>query len=543
MPELKTEVMVLPRMMLRQCRKNSKVTKFADSSGISLTGGRLLVGAFAFRRVLNRSVLSADDKMVGVLLPPSAGGVIVNAALTLMKRVTVNLNYTMSDDVVNFCIKESGIRVVLTSRRFLEKRPMNLDAEVICVEDLKEQIGAVDKAVAAFQGLVCPLGVLESQLGLNEIQLEDLLTIIFTSGSTGEPKGVMLSHGNVGSNIAGVGEALNFGADDTLLGVLPFFHSFGYTGTLWLPLALDPRCVYHFNPLDAKVVGKLSEKHNVTAFLATPTFLRTYMKRCTREQLHALNLVIVGAEKMPVELSSEFESKFGFAPTEGYGTTELSPVAAFNIPDNRRSGQEGETARLGTVGRTIPGTDARVVHPDTGEVLSVGKEGLLQIAGPNVMLGYLNQADKTAEVVQDGWYNTGDIARLDDEGFITITGRQSRFSKIGGEMVPHIRVEEELLRAMADSIDEDDPSIQLAVTAVPDAKKGERLIVLHRELSVDLQTLIDRLTEAGLPNIWIPSRDSFLQVEEIPILGTGKLDLKGLKESAMNHFAAPVSNS
>lgn len=538
--------MIPPRRLLRQCRRSRRVVKFVDSSGVKLEGGKALVGALAFRRVLLRQVLSADEQMVGVLLPPSVGGVVVNAALSLSRRVAVNLNYTMSDEVVNLCIRDAGLRRVLTSRRFLEKRPMELDAELVFVEDLKEQISGWDKAVAAFQGLVCPLGLLERHLGLTEIKPDDLLTVIFTSGSTGEPKGVMLSQSNVGSNIDGVGRMLNFDASDVLLGVLPFFHSFGYTGTLWLPLALDPKCVYHFNPLDAKTVGKLSEANGVTIILSTPTFLRTYIKRITPEQFHALNLVVVGAEKMPLELAAEFEEKYGFVPTEGYGTTELSPVAAFNVPETRRGDRVGPIAKLGSVGRVIPGTEARVVHPDTGDVLGLNEPGLLQISGPNVMLGYLNRPEKTAEAINDGWYDTGDVAMLDEHGFITITGRQSRFSKIGGEMVPHIRVEEELQKVVAQKAaeagEEDEGALWLAVTAVPDVKKGERLVVVHRRLPLEVDELISRLSEAGLPNLWIPSKDSFIECEAVPILGSGKLDLKQLRDVAEQRFG-PASRA
>lgn len=190
---------------------------------------------------------------------------------------------------------------------------------------------------------------------------------------------------------------------------------------------------------------------------------------------------------------------------------------------------------MGSVGRPVPNVAARIVDPDTGEELGLNEPGLMHIQGPNVMLGYLNRQEKTDEVIKDGWYDTGDIAVIDDDGFITITGRLSRFSKIGGEMVPHIRIEEELNKAIEDP-DSDDTTPKLAVTAVPDAKKGERLIVLHKTLAKPVDELIAALSEAGLPNIWLPSADSFLEVEEIPLLGTGKLDLRGVKEKAMAEF-------
>ncbi|MEX2287449.1 MAG: acyl-[ACP]--phospholipid O-acyltransferase [Planctomycetaceae bacterium] len=533
--------MVPPRLFLRKCRESLFRSKVADSSGADLTGGKLLAATLMFRRLLSRKIIGPDEEMVGILLPPSVGGVIANTAVTMMRRVVVNLNYTLSNDDVNFCIRECKIKHVLTSRKFLEKRPFDLEAEVVCLEDLKPQISAVDKILALAQAYLLPAFVLERLHGLTQIKPDDLLTVIFTSGSTGEPKGVMLSHSNIYSNCQGVDESFHFDKTDVMLGVLPFFHSFGYTGTLWVVLTLDPKGVYHFNPLDAREIGKLCEQHRVTITLSTPTFLRSYLKRCTKEQMQTLDLVILGAEKMPLDLAREFEEKFGVLPSEGYGTTELSPVAAVNIPDHRSGSAPQSAMKFGTVGRPFPGVMAKVVDPDTGRDLGINNDGLLWIKGPNVMKGYLNQPEKTAAVIKDGWYNTGDIARIDDDGFMQITGRQSRFSKIGGEMVPHIRLEEILTRIVGDSNgqDADDgmPEVQLAVTAVPDEKKGERIVVIHKPLTKPVNEILEELAETGLPNLWLPSSDSFVEVAHVPVLGTGKLDLKGLKEMALEKFA------
>ena len=530
------------RQFLRSCRKARFRSKVADSAGADITGGKLLTGALAFRRVLNRGVIGSDEEMVGVLLPPSAGGAITNAALSLMGKVAVNLNYTLSDDVLNFCIKEAGIKHVITSQKFLEKKPMKLDAEVVFAEDLKEKITGGDKVASLISAFVEPIALLERRLGLTKIDPDSIMTIIFTSGSTGEPKGVMLSHRNVGSNIASANQLFQINANDTLLGILPFFHSFGFSLMLWLPLTLDPKGVYHFNPLDGRMVGKLCEKHKVTIIAATPTFLKTYLKRCTKEQMATMDVAIVGAEKLPQQLADDFKEKFGIYPTEGYGTTELSPLAAANVPDHRSNATlpEQSGTKMGTIGRPVPNVMARIVDVDTGEELPQGEAGLMHIRGPNVMLGYLNRPEKTAEVIQGGWYNTGDIAFIDEDGFITITGRLSRFSKIGGEMVPHIRIEEELNK-LVDDPDAEEAVIRIAVTAVPHEQKGERIIVLHRELNKSVDEILKGLSEAGLPNLWLPSADSFHLVDEIPLLGTGKLDLQGVKQRAMDEFGPKES--
>jgi acyl-[acyl-carrier-protein]-phospholipid O-acyltransferase/long-chain-fatty-acid--[acyl-carrier-protein] ligase len=528
--------------MIRQCRQARQRMKVADSGGTTLSGGRLLTAALVLRRIFEREVLAADEKHVGVLLPPTAGGALVNATLALMRRVSVNLNYTLSNEGVNECIRRAGIEHVLTSRKVLEKFPFDLEAEPVFLEDVRTRATRADKLAAFAWANLMPLSLLERRLGLHKIKPDDLLTIIFTSGSTGEPKGVMLTHGNVGSNVAAIEEAVHIHERDVLMGVLPFFHSFGYTGTLWLALTTPASAVYHVNPLDAREIGAMCEKHRATILMAAPTFLRSYLKRCTPEQMSSIELVIVGAEKLPDELRESFAAKFGIEPSEGYGTTELSPVVSVNLPAHRLGPDAPPATKHGTVGKPLPGIRVKVVHPDTGEDVT-GGEGLLLVTGPNVMKGYYGEPAKTAAVVRDGWYVTGDFARVDADGFIEITGRQSRFSKIGGEMVPHIRVEAVLQACIenygtpvAADADGGLPDVPLAVTAVPDPKKGERLLVLHRRSPVgrpiSVDEMIASLHAAGLPNLWVPDRDAFIEVESIPVLGSGKLDLKELNRLA-----------
>ncbi len=529
--------MIPPRAFLRKCRSCGRREKLADSTGASLSGYKLLIGTLVMRRLLRKHVFAAGEQNIGILLPPSVGASVVNTAVAVDGRVAVNLNYTMSDEVNNYCIRQAGIKHVLTSKRFLEKNPVTLDAEMVLLEDLREKVGLFDKLAAAFLALCVPMFLLERWLGLTSKSPDDLFTIIFTSGSTGDPKGVMLTYGNVMSNILAVDAVFHISQDDVLLGVLPFFHSFGFTGTFWLVLCLEPKGVYHFNPLDARTIGKLCEQHGVTITMATPTFLRTYLKRCTPEQFSKLDTVITGAEKLPPDLAVEFEKKFGVFPTEGYGTTELSPVASVNVPPHRAGSIERAAAKPGTIGRPLNGVSFRITDPDSGAVLGVGEQGILWIKGPNVMRGYLNQPEKTAEVIRDGWYNTGDMAMVDEEGFITITGRLSRFSKIGGEMVPHIKIENAIAEILeengsASAEESDNASPLVAVSAVTDDKKGERIVVLHLPLSVPVDEIIRRLGESGLPNLWLPGRDSFYEVANIPLLGTGKLDLKGVKQLA-----------
>jgi acyl-[acyl-carrier-protein]-phospholipid O-acyltransferase/long-chain-fatty-acid--[acyl-carrier-protein] ligase len=291
---------------------------------------------------------------------------------------------------------------------------------------------------------------------------------------------------------------------------------------------LDASAVYHYTPLEAQQVGKLSRGHGATVMVATPTFLRSYLRRCDAGDFASMEMIISGAEKLPKELADAFEDRFGVRPYEGYGTTELSPVVSTNVPPGRTIDGVDSGFREGTVGRPLPGISAKIVDLQTGEDLGPGRPGMLMVKGKNVMRGYLDEPQLTAQVIRDGWYRTGDVAMIDGDGFIHITGRESRFSKIGGEMVPHLRIEEALNRML--SIDED--RIKLVVTAVPDARRGERLVVLHTGLDQPPDAIRRHLASVGLPPLWIPSQDSFFQVEAIPVLGTGKLDLKRVEELA-----------
>jgi acyl-[acyl-carrier-protein]-phospholipid O-acyltransferase/long-chain-fatty-acid--[acyl-carrier-protein] ligase len=523
-----TTMMHVTQRFIRQCKRRLRRPKIADSMGSELTGGDALLRALILRRLLRR-VLAADEQYVGVLLPPSVPGVLANIALALDRRITANLNYTVSSDVMNACIKQAGIKHVITSRKFMDKLNFTLEAEIIYLEDLKDRPTAADKAIAFLQSHVLPAWMVDQLLGLGRVRSDDVLTVIFTSGSTGTPKGVMLTYANIGSNVAAIDQVVHLRESDILVGILPFFHSLGYSITLWGVASLDIAGVYHYNPLEGRQVGKLIAKHKATLLLSTPTFLRSYLRRCEKDDLQSLDVVVCGAEKLPRELADEFEQKFGVRPVEGYGTTELSPLVSVNIPPSRSINNFQSDRKDGSVGRTIPGVTAKVTDLDGSQELSAGQPGMLWISGPNVMKGYLHQPEKTAEVIKDGWYQTGDIAFIDAEGFIHITGRESRFSKIGGEMVPHMKVEEELEKLLGSSAD---GKPQIAVSAVPDAKKGERLVVLHTKLEKSVDELRKGLAEAGLPNLFVPAADSFYEVPELPVLGTGKLDLRGIKAMA-----------
>jgi acyl-[acyl-carrier-protein]-phospholipid O-acyltransferase/long-chain-fatty-acid--[acyl-carrier-protein] ligase len=534
----KTRRAALPRAMIRNCRKSMFRKKVSDSTGVELTGGKLLAGTLVVRRLLLRHVLEPEEKYIGLLIPPSVGSVITNAALSMTGRVTANLNYTASPEVLNACLRRAGIKRVLTSRKVMEN-PMfsrfkdTLDAELIYIDDLREQVTRGDKLYGVIGALATPAFLLDRLLGLHKISGDDVATIIFTSGSTGMPKGVMLTHHNISTNVEAIDQVVHPKPKDALLGIVPFFHSLGFTVTLWGPLLLDIRAAYHFSPLDTRIVAKLAKKAGATIMLATPTFLRHYMRRCEPEELETLEVVVAGAEKLPVTLCEAFEQKFGVRPVEGYGTTELSPLVSVNVPASRAKSMNVEW-KEGSVGRPVPGVSAKIVDPETFEDLPLGTPGMLLVKGPNVMKGYFGQPEETAEVMHDGWYITGDVAMIDADGFIHITARLSRFAKIGGEMVPHLKVEEAIEQVLGG---EENGQLNVVVTSVPDERKGERLIVLHTPLPKSPHDICRDLGACGLPNLWIPDADNFIEVESIPILGSGKIDLVGVANLAKKHLS------
>jgi acyl-[acyl-carrier-protein]-phospholipid O-acyltransferase/long-chain-fatty-acid--[acyl-carrier-protein] ligase len=342
----------------------------------------------------------------------------------------------------------------------------------------------------------------------------------------------MLTHFNIMSNIGQVSQVFMLDGRDKILGILPFFHSFGFTAGLWLPAVQGVGVVFHPNPLDAQVIGGLVEKYKVTFLVATPTFLQAYMRRCTPQSFGSLQYVLVGAEKLQERLALAFEDMFGIRPLEGYGCTECSPIVTVNGKDQRGPGFHQVGGKRGKIGHPLPGVSVKVVDLETGRPVPPGTAGMLLVKGPNVMRGYLGRPEKTAEVLHDGWYTTGDVAMMEEDGFLTITDRLSRFSKIGGEMVPHIRIEEKL-QELADATEQ-----IFAVTAVPDEKKGERIIVIHTLPEVALTPVMEKLSRCDLPALWKPKANQFVHVDSIPVLGTGKMDLRGIKSLATSFTTA-----
>ena len=501
------------------------VTDSIDHS--TLTGTQLLAAAIVLSRYLRKQF--PNESRIGVVLPPSKAAMIANVAVVLANKVPVGLNFTSGRAAVEACCRRANLRVVISATLAVQRladfpwpeQTLKLDQ---VMPKLKNQIIAWWALC-----LITPAALLIRLLNIPQQGGHEEAVLLFTSGSAGDPKGVILSHRNVLGNVEQFNVLLNATRQDSILACLPFFHSFGCTVTLWYPVVQGIKVVTSPSPLEVAKNAALIERYRITLFVAAPTFLRGYLRKAEPNQIRTLRLIITGAEKLPLDLGETFARKFGKRVFEGYGLTETAPVVSVNLPDPKPKvpgGSVQPSARLGSVGKMAPGIAAEIRDPDTDQKLSLHDTGMLWLRGPNIFEGYLNDPERTAEVLHDGWFKTGDIGRFDEDGFLYIEGRLSRFSKIGGEMVPHEALEQKILTALGFN---GQSERVIAVVGVTDETKGEATILLSAT-DIDLSQLREKLREAGVPNLWIPKR--ICRVDTIPVLASGKLDLAGCKRVA-----------
>lgn len=525
---------------LRTCKKVVRSgPSIYNPDGGHLSGYKLLCAVLAFSRQLKKIV--GKEQNVGIMLPPSPAGVIVNMALWMLGKTNVNLNYTSAPDIVANCIRQADIKTVITSSQFIEKLQNRgndystmggAECNVVFAEDIQSQISKGSLLYYLVLGFILPMFVIEFFF-MKRVKLSDIATIMFSSGSEGTPKGVMLSHSNLIGNIQQTSCILNVCRGDVMLCELPLFHSFGLTVTTLLNLIEGCPIVTIADPTDVKTMARACAEFRVTAFVGTPTFLRAFVvNRLVHPMVFKyLRIIIAGAESLRPELQEAFRMKFGKDIFEGYGCTETTPVASVNTENMLLN--DFLTMQInnkpGSVGMALPGTRFRIVDPDTNEELPVGEAGMILIGGCQVMVGYLKDPERTAQALIeiDGkrWYRTGDKGYLDEDGFLTIVDRYSRFAKIGGEMVSLGAVE---MRIQDTQVLK---GFDYAVTSIKDAVKGERLVLLF-EGEKDPATVLQELRQSGIPSLMIPSV-AFV-VEHLPKLGTGKMNLKLVKEIAIS---------
>ena len=522
----------LDRHLAEACVRGLKRKPFATAviDGLDhsvLNHSKLLGAAAALSRYLRKEF--PGEGRIGIVLPASKGAMVANLAIVLAGKVPVGLNFTSGRAAIESSCRRANLRVAISATPFMQRlgdfpwpeRVLKLDE---LMPDLKPQI-----VRWLIMSILAPTRMLLRLLQIPKHGGHAEALLLFTSGSSGEPKGVVLSHRNLLGNVAQFNVLLDAMKEDAILASLPFFHSFGSTVTLWYPLVEGVRIVTTPNPLESAKNAALIERYKITLLLAAPTFLRGYLRKAEPAQFRTLRLIITGAEKLPLDLAETFEQKFGKHVFEGYGLTETAPVVSVNLPEPipKKPGDPVQpSSRVGSVGKMAPGIAAEIRDPETERKLSLHETGMLWLRGPNIFEGYLHDPERTAEVLRDGWFKTGDIGRFDEDGFLYIEGRLSRFSKIGGEMVPHEAIEQKIIAALGFG---DQSERVMAIVGVADESKGEALVLLT-SVDVDLAELRPKLNEAGVPNLWIPKK--VCRVRSIPVLASGKLDMPRCKQLA-----------
>ncbi len=525
----------LPISFLRTAKAQSSQVSVIDAN-TQLTYGRLLAAALVFSRKLKP--LMSNQQNIGILLPASSGTVLANLAVLINGKTVVNLNYTAAPPVVALSMERAEIKTVLTAKLFLSKleargidlSPLTEQANFVYLEDIKQEIPKASLILALLQAKLLPAFILKA-LYFKDVALEDTAAILFSSGSEGVPKGVQLTHTNIMGNIKQITAVLNPVNEDVILNALPTFHAFGLTVTTFLPLIEGIPMVCQPDPTDAKTIGRLAAQYQVTLLLGTSTFLRIYTRSRKIHPLmfQSVRLVVAGAERLNPEVRNAFKDKFGKEIYEGYGATETTPVASVNMPDIllSYSGDIQTGNKIGTVGLPLPGTTIKIVDPNTLEELPIGEAGLILIGGTQIMKGYLNDPEKTQSVIveKDGvrWYKSGDKGKLDEDGFLIILDRYSRFAKLGGEMVSLGAVEAQIAQVI------DNEEIEVLAVALSDASKGEKVVLLVAG-ETDIDKIKAQIRGSDINPLMIPKE--YLAVEAIPKLGTGKADFATAKKIA-----------
>ncbi|OCL97153.1 acyl-[ACP]--phospholipid O-acyltransferase [Arcobacter porcinus] len=511
----------------------SNETIFVDNTGANLSGNRFLTVSILFKNLFKRRL---KEKNIGILLPTSCAGAFINYTVLLMGKTAVNLNFTASMESLKLSIKEANIKNIISSKRFidrLETRGIKIKdifdgINLILLEDERANISKLKSLFIFFSISFLPRFI-SKILYLNKTKKDDTSIILFSSGSEGIPKGIELSGENILGNAEQIANILNVNEDDVILASLPLFHAFGIVVTTYLPLIEGIKCVAVADPTDGLSVAKMTSKHKATFMCGTSTFFRLYTrnKKIHPLMFDSLRIVIAGAEKLRDDVRFEFKKRFGKDILEGYGTTETSPVACCNLPDKISETFDVQIGqKIGTVGMAIPGTDIKIVDPNSFEELNIDEEGMILISGIQVMKGYLNDEEKTKSVLKTikgrTYYITGDKGKLDSDGFLTIVDRYSRFAKIAGEMISLGLVEEKISSII------DDSNIDIMALSTEDEKKGEKIVLLITNVNEDfIKELKEKIIKDFDNKLAIP--ESIKIVDEIPKLGSGKRDYESAK--------------
>jgi len=492
--------MLLHQRFIQSAKQQGSRLLFNDrSTGRKLTYSRSLIAAI----ILSNRIRKHSDGYLGILLPTSAGcGLSVFAAL-MAGKVPVMINYSTGAEAnTRYAQEHCGFTQVMTSRTLLEKIGCKEVEGMIFIEDVLASVTGFERLRAAMTSMLPAAALCQKFCKQDE---NDTATILFTSGSEKAPKAVELTHRNIGSNVDAALEVFDFNAEDRFLAILPLFHILGLMTNLWLPVSCGATIVTYANPLEFKTVAGIIRDEKPTIIIGTPYFLSGYIRQAGADDYESMRIAIAGADKVPEWLHEAFAER-GVELVEGYGATETSPVIAVNLPGANRPG---------SVGRALPGVEIKIVDIKSGKPMPIGSEGKILVKGDLVMKGYLNDLEETILHIEDGWYETGDMGVLDEDGFLWHRGRLKRFVKIGGEMVSLVRIETLLEKILPEEI-------ECCAVELPDSKKGAAIAVAVSS-AIDEKEILGKLS-AKLPSISLPRR--FVVLEEMPKMGSGKVDFR-----------------
>lgn len=497
--------MLLHHQFVQTALKNrKKVAIFDQTAKKDYTYSQILMASL----MLSKEISKVDDSNIGVLVPTSAGAVVSMMAILIANKTPVFINYATGVDAnIEYARRKCGFTTVLTSQKFLKKKEMIADNSMILLEEIMGNISIKDKVSA----------VLKSYFPSKYIgtgNMNDNAVILLTSGSEKEPKAVQLSHKNLDANLKSIRPALGFTSEEKFVASLPLFHVYGLTTTCWTPLILGCSVITHANPLDYSEIVKSIKKYEAEVLVATPTFLHGYLQKAKKGDLSSLRIVVAGADKMQLDLRNRYLDEHGIDVLEGYGATETSPVVSVNRIGNNKPG---------SIGLPLDDVFVEIRDVETGSILERGREGKIMVKGDLVMKGYLDDESRTHEVINDGWYDTGDIGVLDNDNFLWHKGRYKRFIKIAGEMVSLVAIESKLQEYLPlDS--------HCCVIEVPHPSKGlEILAALTTE--VNYSEIISKMSK-HFPRIILPKK--FMYFSELPLMGSGKVNFREVKKQCLD---------
>jgi len=500
-----TQPISLHQQFVRVAKKNKKKLAIIDrTTGRRVTYGRALVGAL----LLAEKFKHYDPGFLGIMIPTSAGAALAILGALMSGRTPVMINYsTGAEQNARYAQKRCAFKTIITSRALLERIRCPIVEGMVFLEDLVKNVSVFEKLRAALRAKRPTRTILKKIGGGSG---DDTLVMLFTSGSEKDPKAVPLSHRNIFANIEALSQVLQLKSDDVFLANLPYFHVFGQTANLWVPLYFGMTIVSYANPLDFKAICEVVREENVTLMVGTPTFFWGYLKKSERGDFDSVRIMLTGADKCPDALRQGFLDKHDKVLLEAYGTTETSPGITVNTP---------EFNRPGSVGKALPNVKIRMENYETGEACATGEIGKILIKGDNVMQGYFDDFEATANSIRHGWYDTGDMGYMDADGYLWHVGRLKRFMKVGGEMISLVRVEDVLQRLLP-------PEIECCVVEVPDAMRGARIVAAVTQ-PVDEKDLLRRMS-GELSNISLPRQ--FVVLETLPKMGSGKIDFRQITE-------------